>query len=151
MPEAERKLARSMLRSYTLRLLKEQGGYCPLCRGRIDPREKNAMVLDHDHQSGRIRGVLCRGCNGAEGKVANAVSRWGKTGEDYTEIIAWLERMLEYLKRPSKPLLYPMHKSKEERRAERLAKQRLAQAKRRAKQRLQEAAGSSLIEGVSND
>lgn len=139
MPETERKLARSMLRSYTLRVLKEQGGICPLCLRRIDPNEKNAMVLDHDHQSGRIRGVLCRGCNGAEGKVVNAVSRWGKTGEDYTEIIAWLERLLEYLKRPSKPLLYPMHKSEEERRAERLAKQRLAQAKRRAKQRLQEA------------
>ena len=34
---------------------------------------KSDYVADHDHITGEIRGVLCRGCNGSEGKVFTAV------------------------------------------------------------------------------
>jgi hypothetical protein len=33
--------------------------------------------LDHNHKNGRIRGVLCRGCNSMEGKVHRAFIRVG--------------------------------------------------------------------------
>lgn len=44
-------------------LLVGQAGRCLVC-GRVPDHE---MVIDHDHQSGRIRGLLCRTCNGMLG------------------------------------------------------------------------------------
>lgn len=40
-----------------------QDGRCAVCGGSADFR-------DHDHDTGIIRGLLCRGCNGQEGGVA---------------------------------------------------------------------------------
>ena len=37
------------------------GGICPLCRTRP------AKVVDHDHSTGKVRGVLCHGCNASLG------------------------------------------------------------------------------------
>lgn len=36
-----------------------QGGHCALCPS------KNRLCVDHDHKTGRIRGVLCTVCNRA--------------------------------------------------------------------------------------
>lgn len=41
-------------------LLACQDGRCAICRGK--PR-KNALSVDHDHQTGEIRGLLCSRCN----------------------------------------------------------------------------------------
>lgn len=42
-------------------LLEKQGGICLICRqGGVVTR---IFALDHDHATGRIRGVLCRQCN----------------------------------------------------------------------------------------
>lgn len=38
-------------------LLKELNGRCPLCG------KKQYLVLDHDHETKRARGYVCRGCN----------------------------------------------------------------------------------------
>lgn len=42
-------------------LLEEQGGVCAICRGEcaMNPR----LSVDHDHDSGLIRGLLCNRCN----------------------------------------------------------------------------------------
>lgn len=40
-------------------LLQRQGGVCAVC-GR-KPEER--LVIDHDHLSGRVRGLLCSPCN----------------------------------------------------------------------------------------
>jgi len=45
-------------------LLEQQGGGCAIC-GR-KPASKRLSV-DHDHRSGRVRGILCDGCNRAIG------------------------------------------------------------------------------------
>ena len=42
-------------------LLKNQGGVCAIC-GSI-PNAKKRMAIDHDHKTGRIRGLLCHMCN----------------------------------------------------------------------------------------
>lgn len=47
-------------------LLASQGGVCAMCG---KPPAKNRLAVDHDHETGRIRGLLCRGCNGALGWV----------------------------------------------------------------------------------
>ena len=42
-------------------LLARQGGGCAVCGRR--PQENEKLVVDHDHDSGRVRGLLCRPCN----------------------------------------------------------------------------------------
>lgn len=38
-----------------------QGGKCAVCRLSFD--HTNGPHVDHDHETGRIRGLLCQGCN----------------------------------------------------------------------------------------
>lgn len=49
-------------------LLAAQGGRCAVC-GSADPRRKGDtnFVVDHDHATGRVRGLLCHHCNRALG------------------------------------------------------------------------------------
>lgn len=43
-------------------MLHEQKSACAICR-RVLGRGKNGLHIDHDHASGRVRGLLCRSCN----------------------------------------------------------------------------------------
>lgn len=130
------KLARSMMRSHAHRLLKEQGGLCPLCSRPIDLTIKGEGVIDHDHDSGRIRGLLHRSCNAAEGKISNAAARWGAKSSKYEDIIPYLENLVAYLKKPQSNYIYPMHKTADEKKLERNKKQREARAAVAAKRKL---------------
>jgi len=52
----------------------KQKGICPLCGTYIslcNEDGKDESVLDHDHDTGRIRAVLHRSCNSAEGRILN--------------------------------------------------------------------------------
>jgi len=60
---------------YTL-LWESQGRKCAICRGKIvtyssrkekGPRTTEKACVDHDHETGRIRGLLCSNCNTAVG------------------------------------------------------------------------------------
>ncbi len=44
-------------------MLRQQGGACAICRR--EPSTGNGKVLhvDHDHATGRVRGLLCTNCN----------------------------------------------------------------------------------------
>lgn len=44
------------------RMLVEQGGHCAMCSA-APPR----LSIDHDHATGRVRGLLCQRCNIAVG------------------------------------------------------------------------------------
>lgn len=135
-PERLVKLARSGMRSYAHRLLKEQAGLCPLCRKEIDLSIKGEGVIDHDHDTGRIRGLLHRSCNAAEGKISNAAARWGAKSSSYADIIPYLKNLVAYLELPPKNLIYPMHKTPDEKKDDRNRKAREARAALKAKREL---------------
>ncbi|HVH93245.1 MAG TPA: endonuclease domain-containing protein [Candidatus Acidoferrum sp.] len=130
------KLARTAMRAYAHKLLKEQDGKCPLCGKEIDLTIKGEGVIDHDHDSGRIRGLLHRSCNAAEGKIANAAARWGAKSSAYSDIITYLQRVVNYLQKPAHPVIYPMHKTADEKKDDRNRKAREARAAVKAKREL---------------
>ena len=43
-------------------MLDNQNGSCFLCGGGPDAKHKN-LAVDHDHATGKVRALLCRGCN----------------------------------------------------------------------------------------
>lgn len=51
------------------RLLERQGGVCAICKF---PSEEN-LVVDHDHVTGTVRGLLCNPCNRAIGQLKDSV------------------------------------------------------------------------------
>lgn len=59
----ERRREREHVRKYGLssevyqEMLSEQGGRCAICRRKV------RLHVDHDHQSGVVRGLLCFQCN----------------------------------------------------------------------------------------
>jgi hypothetical protein len=58
-------------------ILKHQGGVCAGCG---EPPRKTRLAVDHDHKTGRIRGLLCWLCNRAIGILrdnARAATRLG--------------------------------------------------------------------------
>lgn len=134
------KIARSYQSTFRRKLWKEQGGMCPLCAKPIDLRIKGEGAIDHDHDTGRVRGLLHRSCNAAEGKVANAAGRWGAKSTKYEDVIPFLERLVEYLKRPQSRYIYTYHKTEEELALEKKKRARATAATRRAKLRMQKEA-----------
>ena len=114
-------------------LMKIQGKVCPLCLGKLGGRGKQP-VMDHDHNTGFLRDVLCLNCNGMEGKVFN-LARRAKNGATEHE---WLRRLLDYYERHTVPqhggVLHPTHKTEAEKRLSRNKKARLKRAKLKAQQ-----------------
>ena len=136
---ATRRITRGQVRAVSLKILKEQGGVCALTKRPIDTSaargSASGMVLDHDHLTGRIRGVLSRGANGAEGKVYNAVARWAGYGmQDKEGILQFLENMVAYLRKEPYDLLYYTHRSPEELAQAQKLKARKARARRKARE-----------------
>ena len=70
-------------------LLEAQGGRCVLCRSKPDYR----LFVDHDHESGKTRGLLCAKCNGALGWLENNKARVFAY-LDWTRELQW-HRLLE--------------------------------------------------------
>ena len=54
-------------------MLEAQGGGCAIC-GRA-PRSDISLHVDHDHEGGEVRGLLCFPCNQALGLMGDEPSR----------------------------------------------------------------------------
>lgn len=112
-------------------LLAKQSRVCPLCKGRMGGKAKQP-VLDHDHTTGFVRDVLCRNCNGMEGKVFNLARRAKNKLTEHE----WLQELLAYYERHKTPqhggILHPTHKTEAEKRLQRNKKARDRRAKLKA-------------------
>lgn len=122
-----------MMPSFKARQMKEQGGVCPISLVAFDPKNTKDAVVDHDHITGEIRGILSRSANAVEGKVMSAVARWGGCGNDYSKTIPYLKRLIAYLEGQGLGFLYHNHKTDEEKRLERNLKARTVRATAKAR------------------
>jgi hypothetical protein len=65
------------------RMLDAQGGGCAIC-GKRQGAEKYKLAVDHDHSTGRVRGILCHRCN-------RAIGAFGDTVEGVRRALKYLE------------------------------------------------------------
>lgn len=58
-------------------MLLAQGGVCAVCGLNERPRagRVHRLCVDHDHATGRVRGLLCKECNRAEGHLQGDPNR----------------------------------------------------------------------------
>lgn len=49
-------------------LFRKQGNKCAVC-GRTKSGGNGYMAVDHDHRTGKVRGILCQPCNTSIGKM----------------------------------------------------------------------------------
>jgi hypothetical protein len=68
------------------RMLKAQEGHCVFCPQTPDKEAWGVLCVDHDHETMRIRGLLCRNCN-------RSLARFGDNA-------AGIQRVLDYVKCP---------------------------------------------------
>jgi hypothetical protein len=74
------------------RMFVEQKGVCAIC-GNPETETRNGQVkwlaVDHDHETGAVRGLLCAACNKGIGWFGESVER--------------LSRAIDYVQRHNKP------------------------------------------------
>jgi Recombination endonuclease VII len=66
----------------------EQGGLCALCRQPEVGTYRGVvrmLSVDHDHETGQIRGLLCGSCNVALGWLEIKGLKWHKRAKKYLE------------------------------------------------------------------
>ncbi len=66
--------------------LEEQGGGCAFCGKKLESENNRfrSLCVDHDHKTGKARGILCRRCNA--------------TFERVDTVPGWIEKAMAYLK-----------------------------------------------------
>ena len=53
-------------------MIEAQGGVCPICKLELVLGGKAGAHVDHDHDVGHIRGILCANCNTGLGKFKDS-------------------------------------------------------------------------------
>lgn len=51
------------------RMVEEQGGACGICREIPKQTRRRALLIDHDHDTGAVRELLCYSCNNMLGRL----------------------------------------------------------------------------------
>lgn len=103
-----KQLKSSDLKGLRAEILAEQAGICPLCEQQIAPED---AVVDHDHDTGLVRGVLHSVCNSVEGMIKHKFRRGGVHKK--TDLITYLKNLVVYLEKEQYELIHPSEKPKE--------------------------------------
>lgn len=67
------------------KMLTQQRGQCSICLSKLNSSRYTKFAVDHDHRTGKVRGLLCSSCNMAIGLMKDSPFR--------------LENAVKYLKR----------------------------------------------------
>jgi Recombination endonuclease VII len=76
-PEVSREWA--LLRKFNITLseynaiLEAQGGVCAICGEPERSRRKSYLAVDHCHETGKVRGLLCNQCNVGLGALGDSI------------------------------------------------------------------------------
>jgi hypothetical protein len=73
-------------------LIKQQKESCTIC-GTTDPKHKNGWQIDHDHETGKVRGIVCHACNLTLGSSKEDIHR--------------LQRCLAYIRFHKRKIIFP--------------------------------------------
>ena len=125
-----RRLSRSEIADVRARILSKQKFKCAVCGVKLRGSSRGGATLDHDHETGVIRGVLCRSCNGGEGKIKNAAIRYGGGKANWRKFLHDLLAYLSIHSIPKTQYLHPTHLTEDEKRIKRNKKARLARRKK---------------------
>lgn len=68
-------------------MLVRQGGHCALCPS--EPKARRLHV-DHDHETGQVRGLLCHRCN--RGLPSFVTPEWLRRAAEYIELARPIHR-----------------------------------------------------------
>lgn len=112
----------SEIKQYREDLLNKQNGFCALCGERIIDNP----VLDHDHKTGYIRGVLHRGCNAFLGNIENNLAR-NQIGQ--SRLRAIFDNFFRYIQKQQLHL-HPTHRTPEEKKELQKKRARARRAKK---------------------
>lgn len=146
MPAADR-LTPKELPEVRARLLALQCGVCALCGERID----SDPVLDHDHVTGHVRGVLHRGCNTMLGKIESPRLR-ARTGLVSLErLLAMVRAVPGYISKRRDTKRHPLHRNEAEKRERRNKKARARRAKKAATPQRKSATSHSTSQSSSGE
>lgn len=124
-----RRISVSEVPDITRKLLQMQGNKCAICGNPMTARDRPA--LDHDHDTGIVRGVLHNSCNGAEGKVKVKAHR-GHKGVSAADYIIGLGKYLEKHKKPQTKIIHHSHLTEDEKRIKRNKRARVLRARKKA-------------------
>jgi hypothetical protein len=82
-PELDRQASRAYKYGITAdnfkQMFETQQGKCAICNE--EPKTKRGLHVDHDHETGKVRGLLCHGCNVALGSFKEDVTLLNKAIE----------------------------------------------------------------------
>ena len=108
-------------------LIVAQQNKCALC---LDTLDGKTACLDHNHQTGLVRAVLCLNCNGIEGKIFNLCRR-AKRGSTEINFRSNLHNYWSmHTPEKSNGVLHPTHRTPDEKRALRNKRARLRRKNR---------------------
>ncbi|MCK5923836.1 MAG: hypothetical protein KAG66_23075 [Methylococcales bacterium] len=87
-----RHLKKSELKTIRLQLLERQNHACSICRNVLAAKDS---VMDHDHDTGVVRGIVHRSCNRSEGYALQLTRFMKLTRSKFTA----LRNILDYWER----------------------------------------------------
>lgn len=119
------RLTNSQIQVVRDQLAAAQGGRCAICKKALAGA---IATLDHNHQTGFCRGVLCNNCNGMEGRISKLATR----AKYNLSTLQWLRNLVAYLEFHSiqrTNMMHPTHKTPEQKRVIKNQKARDLRAK----------------------
>jgi hypothetical protein len=75
------------------RMLERQGGKCAICGAPDSCKGTDRLLVDHDHRTGKVRGLLCSPCNTVLGLVDDESGRLVSAAAYLMQHVNLLERV----------------------------------------------------------